>query len=226
MGTPPENLGTTTPIAEAPPAGGRSITPPQIAIVVGLLIVLLGAVYFLFLRGGDEEVVPPPAAAPAVPAPTPEPTETPQPDDGEPPVETFEVFAPRDPFEPLIAAGGVAGDTGGGGGDTGAGDGTGAGTDGGTTDGTDGTDGGTTDPGTGDGANGSNVDGHRVKVIDVFRENGRDRAQVQVDGTVYTVDEGENFAENFRLVSASGRCATMLFGDDEFTLCEGEEILK
>jgi hypothetical protein len=43
---------------------------------------------------------------------------------------------------------------------------------------------------------------------------------------VYTAQEGETFADSFQLVSASGRCATMLFGDDQFTLCEGEEILK
>jgi hypothetical protein len=65
-------------------------------------------------------------------------------------------------------------------------------------------------------------DGYRVKVVDVFR-NG---AQVEVEGTVYTLDEGERFASKFQLVSSSGECATMLFGDDEFTLCEGEEILK
>jgi hypothetical protein len=63
-----------------------------------------------------------------------------------------------------------------------------------------------------------------VRVVDVF-PNGR-TAQIQVDGTVYTVDEGEEFAANFRLISASGQCVTMLFGDDEFTLCEGEEVLK
>jgi hypothetical protein len=61
-------------------------------------------------------------------------------------------------------------------------------------------------------------------VVDVRARGGR--AQIQVDGTVYTVDEGETFADNFQLVDASGECATMLFGDDEFTLCEGEEILK
>lgn len=222
MGTPPENLDPTTPVAgPAAPAGRAGITPPQIAIVVGVLVVLLAAVYFLFLRGGGEEEVAPPPTGSAVPAPapTPEPTETPGADDGESPVETFELFAPRDPFEPLVSAAGGGGvTTGGGAVDTGGGTDTG-GTgvvDGGDTGGT----------GTGDGSNGSNVDGHRVKVIDVFRQNGRDRAQIQVDGTVYTVDEGEDFADNFRLVSASGQCATMLFGDDEFTLCEGEEILK
>jgi hypothetical protein len=52
------------------------------------------------------------------------------------------------------------------------------------------------------------------------------RASIQVDATVYNVREGEDFAGRFRLLSVSGNCATMLFGDDQFTLCEGEEILK
>ncbi|HET7483450.1 MAG TPA: hypothetical protein VFK89_11375, partial [Actinomycetota bacterium] len=139
---------------------------------------------------------------------------------GNGPVENFEVFAPRDPFEPLISAtGGGSGTTTG---DTTGGTGTGTGGTGGTaTGGTGGTaTGGTSDNGT------QQVGRHRVRVIDVFRQDGHDRAQVQVDDTVYTVDEGEDFADNFRLVSASGSCATLLFGDDEFTLCEGEEILK
>jgi hypothetical protein len=225
MGTPPENLDPTQPVPAATPATGakRSISPPQIALVVGLLLVLLGMVYFFFLRAPAEETAAPPAtgAAPAAPAATPEPTEA-EPDDDEPPVENFELFAPRDPFEPLVSAGGA---TGGGGGDTGdtTDDGTTDGGTDGTDDGTDGTDGTDGDGGT---SGGEDVGGHRVRVIDVYREGGRDRAQIQVDGTVYTVDEGEDFADNFRLVNASGRCATMLFGDDEFTLCEGEEILK
>ena len=225
MSTPPENLEPTTPQPAVPgPAARPGITPPQIALVVGLLVVLLAiAAYFLFLRGGGAEEVTTPPAGSAVPAPTPEPVETPGGDDDEPPVETFELFAPRDPFEPLISAAGAGGDDAGGGGTQIDGGDTDGGTD---IDGDGDVDGGTGDTDTGDGTNGSNVDGHRVKVVDVFRQNGRDRAQIQVDGTVYTVDEGENFADNFRLVSASGQCATMLFGDDEFTLCEGEEILK
>jgi hypothetical protein len=76
------------------------------------------------------------------------------------------------------------------------------------------------------GQGGRNVEGHTVRLVDIFTENGRERAQVQVDGTVYTVDEGEVFADSFQLLSISGDCATMLYGDDQFTICEGEEILK
>lgn len=228
MAMPPENV-ETAPVAApdaATPAGKQDVTPQQLAIVGGVvLVILLGLVYFFFLRGDGEEEVATPPVAEGVPAP--EETGPPEEDgdgdgDDRGEVETFEVFAPRDPFEPLVSAGaGAAGGTGGTTGDGTAGDGTaGDGTNGDGTNG-DGTAGEGPPP-----SDGQNVGRHRVAVVDVYTEDGNDRAQIRVDGTVYTVDEGENFAENFRLVSASGRCATILYGDDEFTLCEGEEILK
>lgn len=219
MSTPPENVETTPVVADSPPAKGKQdITPQQLAIVGGVvLVIVLGLVYFFFLRGdGAEEVAAPPTAE-GVPAATEAPpTEAPGEDDDDDEIETFEVFAPRDPFEPLISAAGGGGGTVDGGGGT---------VDGGVVDG--GVDGGVVDGNVDDPEpDGDNIGNHRVKVIDVYTQNGEGRAQVQVDGTVYTVDEGEGFAGNFRLVSTSGSCATILFGDDEFTLCEGEEILK
>jgi hypothetical protein len=217
MGTPEEHVEVQE-VKEKRQVGGR-----QLALILGGVLVLVLLLWFLFLRGGDEE---PTTAAPPVPPPA----TTPAPDAGEDgggeeekpgggPVETFEVFAPKDPFDPLLTEG-----TGGTGETTGTGDTTE--TDTGTTDtGTD-TDGdGVVDTGTdgeiGDGT--TDVQGHRVELVSTL-DGGR--AQVQVDGTVYTVDEGERFAENFELVSVSAECATLLFGDDQFTLCEGEEILK
>ena len=215
MGTPPENVETTAPAATEPAGRARQdITPQQLLIVVGVLVVLLLVlVYFFFLRGGGEEEVAAPPVAEGVPAP--EETTAPEDEDAddggdEGDVENFDVFAPRDPFKPLVTSGE------GGGGAAAPDDGTGDGDivtpdDGGEAPPTD---------------DGDRIGNHRVRVVDVYVQNGRDRAQIQVDGTVYTVDEGEQFADNFELVSASGRCATILFGDDEFTLCEGEEILK
>ena len=43
---------------------------------------------------------------------------------------------------------------------------------------------------------------------------------VQVDGKVYTVQPGATFDDNFMLVKIDGKCATFLFGDQSFELCE------
>ena len=219
MGTPPENVETKpTPVVTGAVVDEdkQNITPQQLAIVGGVvLVVVLGLVYFFFLRGGGEEEIPPPPVAEGLPAPEETaPPEDEDDDDDDGRVETFEVFAPRDPFDPLISGAAGGGET----------DST---TDGATGDGdTDGSVPGEEPPAGEPEPDGETIGDHRVKVIDVYTQNGNERAQIQVDGTVYTVDEGENFADNFRLVSASGQCATILFGDDEFTLCEGEEILK
>jgi hypothetical protein len=189
----------------------QSVTGAQVALILLGLVALLGVLWFLFLRGGGEETI----ATPPVTTPTtePAPEETSEPDRGRKkgPLQTFEVFAPKDPFKPLIAA------------DTGT---AGAPAAGGSTGGTNGSapSGGSDISGGGGGS--QNVGGRRVRLIDTFRAQGEARARVQVDGTVYTVGEGDRFADNFEVVSISGSCASLLFGDDQFSLCEGEEILK
>ena len=216
MATPPDRL--DSPAATASPERN----PATLALLIGGVLLVLLALWFFFLRGdGDPvETSAPPPVTEEEPA---EETESPPPP-GKGPVETFEVFAPKDPFDPLISAsagGSTTGETGTDAGDPAATDDTAT-----TTDGT-GTTTTTTGAGTsGGGAGGDAVGGHRVRIIDVFGQGGGRRVQVQVDGTVYTVDEGERFAQNFQLLNTSGDCATMLFGDDEFTLCEGEEVLK
>ncbi|MBA2367178.1 MAG: hypothetical protein H0V77_12105 [Actinobacteria bacterium] len=214
----------------------KGVNPAQVALLVGGLVVVLALVWFFFLRGGDEPTDPLSSPTPS-PASTDDAVATAQnevndeaaakedgknaEEDGKnkEPVETFELFASKDPFEPLIDATPATGTTDPGITDPGI-------TDPGITDpGT--TDPGTTDPGTTDpGTGGQAVGGHTVRLVDVFSQDGSPRAQVSVDGSVYTVAEGETFADNFQLTSVSGTCATMLFGDDQFTLCEGEEILK
>lgn len=211
MATTREDLGTSATGPE------RRLAPPQIALAVLAALLLLIGIWFLFLRSSDggEEL-----AAPVDPVPVATPEEEEQaPPTRRGPVETFEVFAPKDPFDPLISAStqsaGTSGTTTAGTTSAGSGTSSSIGTGNGTT----------TTTTTGENG-GDEVGGHRVRVIDVYRDGGQNRAQIQVDGTVYTVDEGERFAENFQLISTSGQCATMLYGDDEFTLCEGEEILK
>ncbi|HWC14934.1 MAG TPA: hypothetical protein VG929_10125 [Actinomycetota bacterium] len=207
--------------------GRTGVTATQVALLLVGMLAILGILWFLFLRGGDE---PAPVTAPPVTTPSvvPEPEETADPDAKTPkaPLETFEVFAPKDPFRPLIsqaaaAPGGTAVGAAPAPGATAA---PGVGQPSGGSDiSGDGT--GTTGGGGGNGSSDS-VGGHRVRLIDTFRRGGEPAARVQVDGTVYTVREGDRFAENFELLSVSGDCASMLYGDDEFSLCEGEEILK
>ena len=209
----------TTPTELEAPASNRNTA---LLAVLGL-VVLLGLVWFFVLRSDPVETaaITPPATTTATPQPAPTAEEEAS-KGGKAPLETFEVFAPKDPFKPLLSeASGTAA----------APSGTGTTTDGTTTGGTDtggtGTPSGGSDVGSGSSGSGSkNVGGRRVRLIDTFRVNGEERANIQVDGTVYTVAEGDRFADNFQLVSISGSCASMLYGDDQFSLCEGEEILK
>ncbi len=55
---------------------------------------------------------------------------------------------------------------------------------------------------------------------DVFVANGTQKAQVEVDGVVYTVAEGQRFDGNFKLTRIHGSCAEFLFGEQSFTLCQ------
>jgi hypothetical protein len=79
--------------------------------------------------------------------------------------------------------------------------------------------GGNNNPG-GNSGSGTTIGGHTVLLDDVFVTNGVRKAQVEVDGTVYTVAAGQSFDDNFKLVSfPSASCAHFVFGDESFTLC-------
>lgn len=72
------------------------------------------------------------------------------------------------------------------------------------------------------------VQSTRVALLDVFTEGDRVVANVRVNDTVSKVAAGDTFASNFKVVSldAGERCGRFLFGDDQFRLCRGEEVLK
>jgi hypothetical protein len=74
--------------------------------------------------------------------------------------------------------------------------------------------------GTGGASSSSTTQGQdNVSLLDVFTRNGKKLAQVRVNGSVYTVEEGESFHQNYELVSISGNCAGFVYGDSPFTLC-------
>ena len=211
--------------------------------IAGIAILLLLALRvlpgMLFGGGGDtpEEdafatVTPPGVVAPVVPG------------GGAP--ETALTFSDKNPFEPLanISL------------DAGAGPGTvttdtipvieppivldplvpddgdttvGGGTDPGTSDP------GSSDPGTSDPGTTPTTQGppprqpDRVAMLEIFTgQDGAPQARLRVNDTVHEVREGADFAVSYRLldVDVATRCAQLLFGDDRFQLCEGDETLK
>ncbi|HZD80096.1 MAG TPA: hypothetical protein VE646_08650, partial [Actinomycetota bacterium] len=72
-------------------------------------------------------------------------------------------------------------------------------------------------PTTPGGGQSEEIGAHTLVLLDVF--GGGTKAQVEVDGKVYTVAEGQTFDGNFKLVSISGQCARFLYGDEPFSLC-------
>lgn len=171
----------------------------NLLIVLGGVAVVALLVFLLVGREG-----PPEEAAPT-PAPSP-PTLQPSPPADEPtrrrPPRTFAFFGGRDPFVPLVVE--VAEDV----------------------PVTDDDDAPMVDEPPPDAerdeAPGAVVGGRRVVLLDVFTEGGRTVAQVQVDGETFVVGEGDRFARNFRVLSISAECITLLFGDERLTVCEGE----
>ena len=69
----------------------------------------------------------------------------------------------------------------------------------------------------------THVDGHEVTLIDIFTRDGVEKAQVQVDSTVHTVNEGQTFSDGFKLLAINGTCATFTRAGQEFVLCENPQ---
>lgn len=182
----------------------------NLLILLGVLAVAALTWFLLFGGGGDaDETAAPTPVTPPSPPPTAEPAPEPP---GRRPPRTFAFFGGRDPFVPLVIAEAGAGGTGT------------------ATAPTEPSDGETPSDGfeptngdqPGDDGGPVSMGGREVVLIDIFTRNGQQVAQVSVDGQTYIVAEGERFAGNFEATNIEGTCATFLFGDESFTLCEGE----
>jgi hypothetical protein len=69
--------------------------------------------------------------------------------------------------------------------------------------------------------------GTSVALLDVYQNaDGTPMAKVQVGSTVYSVGVGQSFASSYQVVSLDSPCGQFLFGDAPFKLCEGEEVIK
>lgn len=188
-------------------------SPALLALIVLGAVVVLGLLWLFvaapLLGGGDEAEDDFVVTRPVVPG-----EETEVPSDPEDQlaaltIETYEIFLSRDPFEPVIPAP-VVGD---GGTDT-DGDGT---PDVVIVDGD-----GDGVPGSDDGDDGNGGGQHNAVLIDVFvDDSGETRALIRVDDRIYTVGEGDAFADGYVVVAIEGPCVTFTYNGATFTLCEG-----
>jgi hypothetical protein len=90
-----------------------------------------------------------------------------------------------------------------------------------------GTTGGTTSTGTtSTGGSSASVGGQRVALLHVYSKDGKVYAQTKVGDTVYTPVVGDVFAGTYKLLATGTKSATYLFGDEQFQLAEGQEVLK
>jgi len=183
--------------------GGRwqRLEPRERALIIIVgIIALLALVYLLFLSGGGEEEIEGFPTTPTTTIPTARPTVSPTPSPTSVP-ETFEVFEGKDPFRPLVVSGPVGGGTP--------------------------APGGTSSPGPSGGpVGGGNGSGQRVTLVDISGSGSNRTAVVEVDSTEYEVQEGDTFAGSYRVKDLTASCGTFVFGDETFTLCVGQEVLK
>jgi hypothetical protein len=173
----------------------------RILLIMGPVVIILAGVFLFLLTRSKGTPVSTPITTPSITA-SPTPSVSPSPT----PTQIL-VFSGRDPFSPLLGSPGVSVSPGGsvppGGGSVSPSV-SPAGSPGGTS---------------GSGGSSTTVGGHTVVLVDIFPGGGTQKAQVEVDGTVFTVSEGQSFDDNFKLVSISGSCGDFLFGDQSFTLC-------
>jgi hypothetical protein len=70
------------------------------------------------------------------------------------------------------------------------------------------------------GGSSQEVGGKSVVLVSIFTQDSAEKAQVEVDGVVYTVGEGDTFDDGYTLVSIDGSCANFTHDSASFTLCE------
>ncbi|MCZ7526103.1 MAG: hypothetical protein M5U14_06805 [Acidimicrobiia bacterium] len=198
--------------------------PVVLGVGAAALALLLVLRFVVLSDGGDDEHTTTPTTEATLVTTAPAETATTAP--GELPPETFEVFATRNPFAPVVQITPVTVPTF-----------TPTTTPGFTTTPT--FPGGTVTPTTGAPTvtvtpttpttvvpSQEPVAAQAVALLDVFDQDGTATARVRVGSTVYTVVPGQTFATSYQLVSLTDRCGQFLFGDSPFSLCEGEEVIK
>lgn len=78
----------------------------------------------------------------------------------------------------------------------------------------------------GGGGSSAAVGGQRVALMTVYTKGDASYAQTRIGDVVYTPKVGQVFAVSYKLLAVSGKTATYLYGDEQFTLSVGQEVLK
>jgi hypothetical protein len=63
------------------------------------------------------------------------------------------------------------------------------------------------------------VGGKSVRLLDIVTKSGKKQAHVDVDGTTYAASAGDNFVDDFVLVSFADPCVQFAWRDQAFRLC-------
>jgi hypothetical protein len=63
------------------------------------------------------------------------------------------------------------------------------------------------------------VGGKAVRLLDIVTKGGKKQAHVNVDGTTYAASAGDNFVDDYVLVSFSDPCVQFAWRDQAFRLC-------
>jgi hypothetical protein len=63
------------------------------------------------------------------------------------------------------------------------------------------------------------VGGNMVTLVDIYTKAGKKRAHVDVDGTTYDAGPGDNFVDDYVLVSIADPCVQFAWRDQSFRLC-------
>jgi hypothetical protein len=65
-----------------------------------------------------------------------------------------------------------------------------------------------------------------VSLQNVYKQGSKSFAQTMINGTVYKPTVGQTFAGTFQLLSVSGKTATYVQGDEQFSLSVGQVVVR
>jgi len=76
------------------------------------------------------------------------------------------------------------------------------------------------------GSTGGTAGSQQVTLVAISGSGSARTATVEVNSTEYQVQEGDTFAGSYVVKDLTASCGTFVFGDETFTLCVGQEVLK